>query len=139
MDIRTFDDRIEFIIDLERNGTLYHDEVDGIDNRQVFEGINIYQFASPSTSEQTDKGLQNRVLLASFDLNNQYGDILIQRTNERIILHRGKNNLNFDANADSGGAVIRFVVDKDVLNEGKPLINNVEYYFSVTAFSINVN
>ncbi len=139
VDIRTFDDRIEFIIDLERNGTLYHDEVDGIDNRQVFEGINIYQFASPSTSEQTDKGLQNRVLLATFDLNNQYGDILIQRTNERIILHHGKNNLKFDANTDSGGAVIRFVVDKDVFNEGKPLINNVEYYFSVTAFSINVN
>ncbi|MCB0262056.1 MAG: T9SS type A sorting domain-containing protein, partial [Calditrichaeota bacterium] len=66
-------------------------------------------------------------------------DILIQQTNERVRLYRGNNNLNLSAIGDSGGTVIRYVIDKDVFNEGQPLINNAEYYFSVTSFSINVN
>ncbi|MEZ4764678.1 MAG: hypothetical protein R3C26_16330 [Calditrichia bacterium] len=68
---RTFDDRIELIIDLERNGTLYHDEIDGIDNQQMFEGINIYQFNSPQTTLRANNGQLNRQLLASFDVRNQ--------------------------------------------------------------------
>ncbi|MEZ4745737.1 MAG: hypothetical protein R3C41_06680 [Calditrichia bacterium] len=139
VDVRTFDDRIELIIDLERNGTLYHDEIDGIDNRQMFEGINIYQFNSPQTTLRANNGQLNRQLLASFDVRNQYADILIQQTNERVRLYRGNNNLNLSAIGDSGGTVIRYVIDKDVFNEGQPLINNAEYYFSVTSFSINVN
>lgn len=139
VDVLTFDDRIELIIDLERNGTLYHDEIDGIDNRQMFEGINIYQFNSPQTTLRANNGQLNRQLLASFDVRNQYADILIQQTNERVRLYRGNNNLDLSAIGDSGGTVIRYVIDKDVFSEGQPLINNAEYYFSVTSFSINVN
>ncbi len=133
---RTFDNKIEFVIDLEANGTINHDVRDKLLNRQVFEGIKIYQMDSPSTNEFED-GRENRKLIAVYDLKNEYKDIFQQKGNEVTKIYEGKNNVDTLSFVDDGSAIIRHIVDIDPFNQNRPLLNNVEYFFSITSFSIN--
>ncbi|RMH77525.1 MAG: hypothetical protein D6681_20870, partial [Calditrichaeota bacterium] len=141
VDVRTYDKRIELIIDLEANGTLFHDESDPLGSRQVFEGIKIYQFGSNTTADQVG-GVTNKKLLVSFDLDNQFdGDIFAQNseTGEIIKVYDAsfRRPINPEAFVDPGSGIIRYVIETDAFNEGKPLINGVTYYFAVTAFTLN--
>lgn len=136
VDVRTFDNKIEFIIDLDANGTYSYDQSDELLNRQVFEGVKIYQMASSSTNEQ-ENGQLNRRLIASYDIANQYKDIYQTTGLETKKIYSGMNNINTEVIKDSGAAVLRVVIDKDAFNQNEPLVNNTEYFFSVTAFSIN--
>ncbi len=133
---RTFDNKIEFVIDLDENGTSKHNVQDKLLNRQVFEGIKIYQLDSPSTNEFED-GRENRKLIAVYDLKNEYKDIFQQKGNEVIKIYEGANNVDTLSFVDDGSAIIRHIVDVDPFNQNRPLLNNVEYYFSITSFSIN--
>lgn len=134
--IRTFDRKIEFVIDLDANGTIDYDASDELLNRQVFEGVKIYQFASPSTSE-FESGTLNRKLLTSFDLTNPYIDIYQTKGLETFQIYAGNNNFEV---AEDGAAIIRYTVETDAFATEPPglLLNSVEYYFAVTAFSINL-
>ncbi len=133
--VRTYDQEIEFIIDLDKNDTFYYDKVDSLDNRQVFEGVKIYQFASPSTNE-FEGGLRNKTLLTSFDLTNQYKNIYRRSGNQQVRIYDGKNNFIV---GEGQSPIIRYTVKKDEFATEPPglLINNVEYFFAVSAFSIN--
>lgn len=134
--VRTFDKKIEFVIDLSANGTYDYDASDELLNRQVFEGVKIYQLASPSTNE-TENGRLNRRLIFSYDINNQYKDIYQSTGFQVDKIYTGRNNIDTTNIVDKGAAILKFVVDKDAFNQDAPLVNNVEYYFSVTSFSLN--
>ncbi|MFQ5582959.1 MAG: T9SS type A sorting domain-containing protein [Calditrichia bacterium] len=138
VDVRTFDKKIEFIIDLEANGTFEYEATDKLLNRQVFEGVKIYQMASPSTNE-FESGILNRKLIFSFDMDNKYKDIYQTQGFETVQIYAGNNNIKPEAFQDSGSAILRFVVEEDAFAPTPPpvLVNNIEYYFSITAFSIN--
>jgi hypothetical protein len=109
--------------------------VDSLNNRQVFEGVKIYQFASPSTNE-FEGGLLNKKLLTSFDLNNQYMDIYKRSGNEVSLIYEGNNNFNVE---EGQLPIIRYTVENDAFATEPPgtLINNVEYYFAISGFSVN--
>jgi hypothetical protein len=134
--VRTFDNKIEFIIDLDANGTFSYDQLDELLNRQVFEGVKIYHMNSPSTNE-FENGQRNRILIGKFDVGNEYRDIYQESGLETVRIYAGANNVDTTLIKDEGGAVLKFTVTTDVFNENNPLVNNTEYYFSVTAFSIN--
>lgn len=134
--VRTFDKKIEFVIDLSANGTYDYDQSDELFNRQVFEGVKIYQLASPSTSEM-ENGQLNRRLIFSYDIDNEYTDIYQSSGFSVEKIYTGNNNIDTTSIVDDGAAILKFTVEKDAFNQDAPLVNNVEYYFSVTAFSIN--
>ncbi len=141
VDVRTFDERIELIIDLEANATLQHDESDPLGSRQVFEGIKIYQFGSNTTSENVG-GRINKKLLTTFDLDNQFnGDIFAQNpeTGEIIKVYDASLRQSIDPNSfvDEGAGILRYVIETDAFNNDQPLVNGVTYYFAVTAFTLN--
>ncbi|RMG40172.1 MAG: hypothetical protein D6732_03375, partial [Methanobacteriota archaeon] len=141
VNVRTFDKKIELIIDLESNGTIHHDESDLLGSRQIFEGIKIYQFGSNSTADNVG-GVINKKLLVSFDLDNQYdGNIFAQNseTGEIIKVYDASTRQSLDPNlfVDEGSGIFRYVIETDAFNNGEPLINGVTYYFGVTAFSLN--
>ncbi len=134
--VRTFDRKIEFVIDLEKNKTIDYNQPDKLLNRQVFEGVKIYQLASPSTNE-FESGVLNRKLIARYDLKNEYKDIYLSSGFETRQIYAGANNVDTTTFVDEGSAIIRHVVEVDEFNQRQPLVNNVEYFFSITAFSIN--
>lgn len=134
--VLTFDKKIEFVIDLSADGTYEYDESDELLNRQVFEGVKIYQLASSSTNE-LENGVLNRELIFSYDINNQYKDIYQSTGFQVDKIYTGRNNIDTTQILDKGAAVLRYVVEKDAFRQDAPLVNNIEYYFSITAFSIN--
>jgi hypothetical protein len=84
------------------------------------------------------QGQENKKLLASFDLNNEYGDVKLYNTiGELNRIKEGFQNLDSTSFADEGSAVLRYVIETDVFNSNQPLVNSVEYFFSVTSLSVN--
>jgi hypothetical protein len=134
---RELDEKIELVINLEEAGTFDYDQIDKLLNRQVFEAIRIYQFNAQSSADFIGS-TQNAKVIAEFDLNNEYGDLFLPNPDGTIEkIWSGQNNLDTADFSDPGSAILKFTIDKDVFNNSQPLINNTEYYFAVTVFSLN--
>ena len=130
---RIFDNKIELIIDLKANGTWDYDQVDDLLNRQVFEAIKVYQFKSNNPGDVVGT-TPNSTVIGRYDLDNQYGAIYLPRSNGTVeIAWSGFQNISTDA--DIGN--IRMVIENDVFANNSPLVNFKEYYFAVTATSLN--
>lgn len=136
VNVRTFDKKIEFIIDMASTGTFAYDQSDRLLNRQVFEGINIFQYRSNS-NQKTVNNLPNEKLIATFDVDNEFDNIYQNVNGELLRIRDGVNNLDPALFVDEGSAILRVVVDKDAFNNDQPLVNNRDYYFSITSFSLN--
>ena len=135
--VRTFDQKIQLIIDLEANGTYDYDQSDKLLNRQVFEAIRIYQFKADNPGDNVS-GVENSKVIAEFDVDNQYKTLYTRNLDGSIEkTWEGYNNLNPDNFESPGSAIFSYTIDKDVFNNDQPLINNKQYFFSVTAFSLN--
>jgi len=137
--VRSFDQKVELIIDLESTGTGSYDQLDKLNNKMVFEAINVYQFQSENPGNFVGS-VENAKIIKQYDIDNQYGTIyatLSDGTVEKI--WDGQNNISPESFADSGSAVIKLTIDQDVFNNNDPLINNTHYYFAVTAFALNHN
>lgn len=134
--VRTDDKEIELIIDLEVNGTFDYRQSDKLLNEQVFEGINVYQFRSDAFSN-TVNGQENKRLIATFDLDNEYSDVFLrQRNGEWRKIFTGNDNLDPADYTDEGSAILRLRLTTDAFTN-QPLVNASDYYYSVTAFSLN--
>ncbi|NIR65901.1 MAG: hypothetical protein GWN00_25955, partial [Aliifodinibius sp.] len=132
---RTSDQKIELIIDLEEQGTYDYVKTDKLFNEQRFEGLRIYQFRSNATSEEVG-GLDNIRRIASFDIDNKYGDIFVRQGDggwAKVL--DSEDNLD-TTSFDNGAAILKYEITEDAFTGG-PLINGTEYYFSVTSFSVN--
>ncbi len=135
--VRTFDKKIQLIIDLEANGTYDYDQSDKLLNRQVFEAIRIYQFKANNPGDNVS-GVENSKVIAEFDVDNQYKTLYTRNLDGSIEkTWDGYNNLSPDDFESPGSAIFSYTIDKDVFDNDQPLINNKQYFFAVTAFSLN--
>ncbi len=134
---REFDQKIELIINLEEAGTYDYDQTDKLLNRQVFEAIRVYQFDANSIANYIGSS-ENAKVIAEYDIDNQYGNLYLRNPDGSIDkMWTGQNNLDTTDFSDPGSAIIKLTIENDVFNNNQPLINNTDYHFAVTAFSIN--
>ncbi|MGH1366790.1 MAG: T9SS type A sorting domain-containing protein [Calditrichia bacterium] len=135
--VRTDDQEIELLIDLEENGTLAYEATDELFNRQVFEGVRIVQYRSPRVTDDVVKGVENIRELTILDLDNEYGPIFLRNADGTWSkVFEGNNNLDANDFQVDGSGIITYRITSDGFT-GEPLVNGQEYYFSVTAFSVN--
>lgn len=136
---RTFDKKVELIIDLFANGTYEYDQTDKLFNRQVFEALQVYQFQSSNTSDLV-RGVENAKVIARYDVDDKYGDLFSRMPDGTVQkIWSAASNIDTTEFQNPSSAVIRLTIDADAFNNDQPLINNKKYYFGVTAHSLNVN
>jgi hypothetical protein len=136
---RTFDKKIELVIDLYANDTYTYDKVDKLFNRQVFEALQVYQFQSSNTSDMV-RGIENAKVIARYDVDDQYGDLFARMPDGTVDkIWSAESNIDTVEFQNPSSAVIRLTIDADAFNNDMPLINNKKYYFGVTAHSLNIN
>jgi hypothetical protein len=134
---RVFDEKIELIIDLEKNGTGRYDVTDKLLNRQVFEALKVYQLKSNNPSDVVNN-IENAKIIKRYDLADKYGPLYMHMSNGTIQkVWDGYNNIDSTSFADPGSAIIKLDITTDAFNNDNPLIPNQEYYFAVTALSLN--
>ncbi|MBN2103641.1 hypothetical protein JW835_06330 [bacterium] len=106
------------------NGEIVLTWEDNAEASEGFEGYNVYQY-------ETNTGLGARRLIATFDLDNEIGDILdvgyIESIDQEVehVLQHGSNS----------GLRHYLVTKTDALRGNERLINNRPYYFLVTAYA----
>jgi len=136
---RTFDKKIELIIDLYANGTYEYDQTDKLFNRQVFEALQVYQFQSSNTSDFV-RSIENAKVIQRYDIDDQYGDLFARMPDGTVDkIWSAESNIDTVEFQNPSSAVIRLTIDADAFNNDQPLINNKKYYFGVTAHSLNIN
>lgn len=134
---RTFDQKIELIIDLYTNGTYAYDFTASPFDRQVFEALTVYQFKSPNTTDMV-RGIENAKVIKRYDIDNQYDDLFISFPDGTIEkAWTAVSNIDPADFQDPTSAVIKLNITGDAFNNNRPLINGKKYYFAVTAHSLN--
>ncbi|MBU0560739.1 MAG: hypothetical protein KKG93_14360 [Bacteroidetes bacterium] len=103
-----------------------------------FEGFEVFMFRTASTAEYVN-GELNKIKIASFDLENDYGDIIIEnlRTGERSVKFKKGIQLNREelANHDYYRIVHKIEIDPFTNNN---LIKGKPYYISISAYALNI-
>ncbi len=107
-----------------------HDLIDSVDpsggGEYKFEGYNIYQLPYFGASKDQAK------LIGTYDVINGVSTIPFVDPVTRTV----EPSISTQFGTDSG--IKRFFVDSiDAFNSNKPLVNGVQYYFAVTAYSYN--
>ncbi|UCF65628.1 MAG: T9SS type A sorting domain-containing protein [bacterium] len=136
VNVRTFEEenKIELVIDMY-DWFEYKDIQDVVGFVQ-FEGMKIYQFNSESTEDEVN-GRNNAILIGSFDLDNEYGDIYTETDLGPQRVYQAVNNIDEENYPDPRGRYITFTVTTDAFDNNNPLVSFKEYYFSVIPFAVN--
>lgn len=104
---------------------------------QRFEGFQVWQFRTPSTSQSVN-GQENAKVIARYDLNDEFGNLYSDLPSGRILVYQGKNNLDSTRYANPKTGFLNVSVSTDAFT-GRPFKFGTPYYFGVTAYSIDYN
>ncbi|HQU71072.1 MAG: T9SS type A sorting domain-containing protein [Calditrichaeota bacterium] len=127
---------VEFTIDLraQREYGLQQDIVGQVG----WEGIQIYQVRTDDFDSETVNGFDNIRLLATYDLNNEFGNLYVDTDQGRVLVSNGFGNLDSSDVYGVEFPTLRFTVTEDAFT-GEPLINYTSYNFAIVPYGLNVD
>ncbi|MBU2506681.1 MAG: hypothetical protein KJ799_08150 [Bacteroidetes bacterium] len=102
-----------------------------------FEGFAVYALREPINADSVN-GQLNKVLLKTYDLKNDIGDVLIEsyRTGERSLKFPKGEQIDEAVYSDAQTGRLRFIFDRDPFTKS-PIIKGKKYYLAVTSYAIN--
>jgi hypothetical protein len=137
-DIRTTDNTIELIWDTAPQLT-FNAQSSVFDYDLRFEGYEVTMYNTNTTADVAG-GRTNSKVIARYDVQNAYGDILGENpsTGERTVLYQKGTQLDSATYAKQGSGRIRLVVDSDPFTGGE-LLKGKPYFFSITGHAVNTH
>lgn len=134
--VRVFKDKIQFLIDIKED--LAYDVTDKLLNRQVFQGLEIYQFKGNNTQDVVND-VPNAKVIARFDVKDSINNIYDLNSNgvEVTLGWEGVNNLDPEKFKDENKYLL-VEVSTDAFTQ-LPLVPFQTYYFAIVPFSVDVN
>jgi hypothetical protein len=133
--VQELDQKIELFIDLQKN--LDYKDVQDVVGTLDWEGIQIYQILTDDFESDVVNGEKNAELIASFDLNNDIGDLYQDTDEGRLKIYTAKSNLEEEQFITSESGLMRYTITRDVFNSNQPLTNFKTYNFAVLPFAVN--
>ncbi len=132
--VKTEDNAIELIWNTSKQVT-YRSIGNGFDMR--FEGFVVNMYENGTTAEQ-EGGVQNRVTVARYDLNNDIDNVIIEDgiTLERSLYYEKGTQLDSLTYADPQKGWIKLRIETDPFTKG-PIIKGKPYFISITSFALN--
>lgn len=104
-----------------------------VDEFYRFQGYQVFQLVDQSASISDRYDLSKARLAYQCDIRDDVTNIINYTWNDEL----QSNVASLEVEASNSGIAHTFVADKDLFNDGKNLINNREYYFTVIAYGYN--
>ncbi len=132
--VKTEDNAIELIWNTSEQ-VKYHEIGNGYDMR--FEGFIVNMYENGTTAE-SEGGVQNRVTIARYDLNNDITNVIYEDgvTLERSVIYEAGTQLDSATYADPNTGWIKLRIETDPFTKG-PIIKGKPYFISISGFALN--
>ncbi len=124
------DGKVRISIDI--GAIINYVDTDASGTKQVFQGLAVYQYRSPSAVADVN-GIPNEKMVAAYDIDDQYVNIYVEDGSSRTLAWKGVSNLT----RNDKGLIVELT--GDAFNSNLPFIDGKKYYFAIVPFSIDEN